>query len=226
MDNIKILAIDTSTSVASIALSVNNKILASTVISTTKSHSESVMPQVEKLLKDAGCNISDIDIFAVAKGPGSFTGIRIGVMAVKTFAYATNSKIADVCTLDAIARSATGDGLICPLIDARNNQVYTGIYDSNYNRVSEYMGIPVIELADILNKEGKAVTFVGELKEDNRKILEDNLKVDMKVVDEIDCRAESAAYIAYDMYKEGTLKDANEVNPYYLRKSQAERMKK
>ncbi|HEX9062575.1 MAG TPA: tRNA (adenosine(37)-N6)-threonylcarbamoyltransferase complex dimerization subunit type 1 TsaB, partial [Clostridia bacterium] len=122
----KILALDSSSLVASVAITEDKKLLGEYNVNNGLTHSKNLMPMLTELMKTLGLKPSDIDMYAASIGPGSFTGIRIGVTSIKAMAYATGKPVASVPTLDALAYNAEGfDGVICPIMDARNNQVYT-----------------------------------------------------------------------------------------------------
>ena len=129
----KILALETSATPASVALVDEGRILASSYINTPLTHSQTLMPMVESMLKNAGVSFSDVDLLAVSAGPGSFTGVRIGVAAVKGLAFTSGCSCVGVSTLAAIAQNACGigfDGVICAAMDARCRQVYTACFVS------------------------------------------------------------------------------------------------
>ena len=225
--NSVILAVDTATSVASVAVLENGKTLKADKIDTGRTHSESLMPAIQDILRNVGKEIGEVDVFAVSEGPGSFTGLRIGVVAMKALAFGNRKRVALVPTLDAMAYGVgviIGSGVICPMLDARNSQVYTAIYNMKGARTSEYMGIPVEELCDILKKGKKKVYITGELIEGNREILEKN-GVDFEFIPEVKVRAKAVGKIASSMDIKKDLKKPEDANPYYLRQSQAERMK-
>ena len=131
-----ILGIETSTKVCSIAISKNNQLLAMEEVGGAYTHAENVNPFIEKVVKKAGINFSDIDAIAVSKGPGSYTGLRIGVSSAKGLCYALNKPLIAIDTLQAMAlrmakQSTNKNLLFCPMIDARRMEVYTAIYDAN-----------------------------------------------------------------------------------------------
>lgn len=157
-----ILGIDTSAKVASAAVCEENKILAQTTLNTGLTHSQTLMPIIENMLSVANLNLSDIDAFAVSKGPGSFTGIRIGVAAIKGLSYAENKPCVGVSTLKALAYNLNGfDGIICPCMDARRNQVYNALFE-NGKRLTEDRAISIEDLKADLVAYDKTIWLVGD----------------------------------------------------------------
>ena len=125
----KILALDASGKVASVALAENDKLLGEYTSNTGQTHSQTLLPMVDALQRLTGVELSGVDAIAVAAGPGSFTGLRIGSATAKGLSFAWNKPIVEVPTVDAIAWNMAGaDGLVCPVLDARRQQTYTGIY--------------------------------------------------------------------------------------------------
>ena len=133
----KILAIDTSSAVASAAILEDGKLIAEYILNNKKTHSQKIMPMIDEIIKDSDLTINDIDVFAAAYGPGSFTGLRIGVATAKALAHAVNKPLVEVSTLEGIAYNAVySDLLLCPIMDARRNQVYNAVYKSEGALVS------------------------------------------------------------------------------------------
>ncbi|MGD9678217.1 MAG: tRNA (adenosine(37)-N6)-threonylcarbamoyltransferase complex dimerization subunit type 1 TsaB [Vulcanibacillus sp.] len=162
----KILAIDTSTSVLGVALMDEEKVYAETISNLKRNHSIKLMPIVDQLFTDVEWNPKDIDLIAVAKGPGSYTGLRIGVTTAKTYAWALDIPLVGVSTLAAMAYSHRDfNGVISPIIDARRGQVYTGLYkniNDKLTNISQDCIILLSEWVDILLKNNERVIFVGD----------------------------------------------------------------
>ncbi len=225
----KVLAIDTSTVVAAVALMDDEKLLGEYSINNKKTHSQKLMVMIKEILNDLEIKPSDIDVYAASVGPGSFTGLRIGVTTAKAMAFANSKPVIGVPTLDALAYNVVTSGLIiCPILDARNNQVFTALYQSKGNkleRLTDYLGIPVAELVQLIKEKNKTVIFTGDAiglhKEYFVAELGGNCEFSplaMRLQ-----RASSVAEIALDMAKEGKFESSFELVPFYLRKSQAER---
>lgn len=221
----KILAIDTSGSACSAALYADGKLLGETVMNSALTHSETVMPAVEAVLERENMMPSDIDLFAVVAGPGSFTGVRIGVCAAKALCQATGKQCARIDALEALAYGCAFEGYICPILDARRGQVYTALFKREGNsvsRVNEDAALPLEEMIAGLPK-GERICFVGdgvpvngarilELMGDSAYIPAGNLTV---------LKAGAACVIAEK--DESVRMDPRELTPIYLRLSQAER---
>jgi tRNA threonylcarbamoyladenosine biosynthesis protein TsaB len=226
----KVLAIDTSTSMAGVAVADENGLLGEYSLNDKKTHSQKLVPMIDELLRSLKLSAGDIDVFAAITGPGSFTGIRIGVTTVKAMAYAGKKPAVGVTSLDALAEAvpAFDDVLVCPMLDARNNQVYTAIYKRKngvMTNLSGYMGIHVSELAKKLEEKNADVIFTGDgviLHEDFLKIqLAD--KCSFMPVAALQRMAASAASIAVSRALKGETLTSFELEPFYLRQSQAER---
>ena len=161
-----ILSIDSSTPVAGIAVSDGNKLLGEVMINTKNTHSEKLMPMVQQLLQDLQMTIQQIDAVAVTCGPGSFTGLRIGMATAKGIAQGGGKKLIAVPTLDCLAQNLLHyNGIICPIMNAQKKQVYTAIYRSgktNLERLSDYQAIEAELLAEHLLNLEEDVWFVGD----------------------------------------------------------------
>lgn len=174
-----ILGIETSTKVCSIAISKNNQLLAMEEVGGAYTHAENVNPFIEKVVKKASINFSDIDAIAVSKGPGSYTGLRIGVSSAKGLCYALNKPLIAIGTLQAMAlrmakQSANKNLLFCPMIDARRMEVYAAIYDAN-NELIEPISAKIIDensFAEVLTNH--KVMFFGDGATKCKAVLEGN----------------------------------------------------
>lgn len=164
----KILALETSAAPGSCAVVEDGRVLASAYVNTALTHSQTLMPMVEGMLKNAALALSDIDRLAVAAGPGSFTGVRIGVAALKGLAFAENTPCVGVSTLEAMAHNAAGigfDGVICAVMDARCRQVYTACFTAEGDGVSRLSDDEAIALEDLkarLQAFDKPVLLIGD----------------------------------------------------------------
>lgn len=164
----KILAMESSAGPASCAVVEDGEILASAAVNTRLTHSQTLLPMMGAMLKNSGLSLGQIDVLAVAAGPGSFTGVRIGVAAVKGLAFAQDKPCAGVSTLAAMARGCEGlplEGLICPVMDARCRQVYTAAFETaggEVSRVSPDEAISMEELKNRLLSAKKSVFLVGD----------------------------------------------------------------
>ncbi|ACL75178.1 tRNA (adenosine(37)-N6)-threonylcarbamoyltransferase complex dimerization subunit type 1 TsaB [Ruminiclostridium cellulolyticum] len=225
----RILAVDTSTNVASAAILEDEVIIGEYNCNRGKTHSQRLMPMVQHLMETAGLTVSDIDAFSASIGPGSFTGLRIGVTTIKAMAFAAEKPVISVHTLDALAYNIPfAENLVCPMIDARNNQVFTAIYrfiGGKLERLTEYLGIPVTELADTLRVMDGKITFLGDACSMHKEYFEHELgdRVRIASANTALAKASSVAILAGKAYREGKLESYYDMVPFYLRKSQAER---
>lgn len=224
----KVLALETSSMVASAAIINEDKLLAEFTINNQKTHSQMLMPIVEQVIDRLNLTPYDIDVFAVSSGPGSFTGIRIGVATVKSLAQALNKPVVGVSGLDGLAFNMVHfNGVICPMMDARNGQVYTALYRSNgveIEMLENYMAIRVVDLAALLLRAGETVMFCGEGAHIHKDLLTKELGERAKFAQSsfMFQKASSIAVLALKKANLNELLNYNELQPYYLRKSQAE----
>ena len=224
----RILALDSSGLVATVAIIEEEHIIAEYTVNYKKTHSQTLLPMLDEIVKMTELDLETIDAIAVAGGPGSFTGLRIGSATAKGLGLALNKPLVHVPTVDGMAYNLFGNkGLICPIMDARRNQVYTGIYrfKDAFEIVEEQMAIAVSELIEKLNAYGESVTFLGDGVPGYKKQLEEGLKVPYRFAPAHRNRQSAAAVGALGMqyYKEGKVETAKEHQPDYLRLSQAER---
>lgn len=225
----KILALDSSGIVASVAIVEDNTLLAGYTVNYKKTHSQTLLPMLDEVAKMTELDLSTIDAIAVAAGPGSFTGLRIGSATAKGLALALKKPLVAVPTVEALAYNLYDtNGLICPIMDARRNQVYTGIYRfENHKLVTleDQMAVSITDLLDKLNERGEPVTFLGDGVPVFEKTIEENLKVPHTFAPAHVNKQRAAAVAALGeiYYREGKLQSAAEHTPEYLRVSQAER---
>lgn len=218
-----ILAMDTSSVNATVSLADENKIIGEYTVSNDRAHSQIIMPMLDEMIKHCGYSIKDVDVFAVALGPGSFTGLRIGICTMKTLAMALDKKIIGVSSLDCVAASfAFTDKYICPVFDARRNDVYNAVYKDGCKIVED-------RIADfdelLIEMHGKEVIFAGDgvLKYKSKIESFENEKWYVAPVNLSMQRASSTALCALEKAKKGCFDDIYELSPIYLRLSQAER---
>lgn len=225
----KLLAIDSSGLVASVAVVTEDVLLAEYTVNYKKTHSQTLLPMIDEIITMLKIDLSEIDAIAIAEGPGSFTGLRIGSATAKGFGLALKKPIVGVPTLDALAYNLyAGDMLICPLMDARRNQVYTGIYkfsSGEFNVLEEQMAIEISEIIDKLNTRLQPVIFLG----DGVPVYKEQIKGLIKVPYQfaplhiVGQRAGAVGALAVKYFRAGKIKTADEFEPVYLRVSQAER---
>lgn len=220
----KILAIDTSSKVCSVSLLENDELIDELNLDDEKTHSEKLMPLIDEILKKNVINIKEIQMLACCVGPGSFTGIRIGVATIKPIAEVLNIKVASVTSLETLARNVENNKTIVSLIDARNNQVYCGIFDEKYNLKEDYIADD-INIAIEKIKKYDDVICVGDAAVLHKELLTKNLNK-VEFIENNKQSAKNVGKIGYKKYLENNLLTADSIIPIYLRKSQAERLKK
>jgi len=236
---LKILAIDTSGLTATVALSEDDRLVASFSIQYKTTHSQILMPMLEKIKELTNLDLKTIDAIALAAGPGSFTGLRIGTATAKGLCLALGVPLIAVPTMDAMAYNLYGvERLICPMMDARRSQVYTGVYtfvpekseDTSLYKYSmktilDQKCASIDEIAGYLNEQGKPVTILGDGVPVYLDALEKKLKVPFSVASVSQDRQNAAALcaVAAQYMREGKTTDADSFAPEYLRVSQAER---
>lgn len=209
-----ILAISTSSSNASVSLLEDDKLIKELNISDQRTHSEKLMPLIEELFKTTNLQLSQVNLIACDIGPGSFTGIRIGVASVKAMAEAKEIPVVGVSSLEALAYNVRGFDYICSIIDARNNQVYSAIFNKNYELISDYFADNINNLTSIL-KQYKNMAYVG----DGLKLLNNSFEFDNNIY------SRNVGLAGYKKFSQGLYTDADNLSVMYLRPSQAERMR-
>ncbi len=172
----KVLAIDTSTASATVAISEDGILLGTTTVCLKRAHSQIIMVLIEELLNKLELTPADIDLFSASHGPGSFTGIRVGIAAIKGLADGAHKPCVGVSTLKAMALPyATSENLICTVIDARRDQVYYGIYNSKLEEIEKEYILKIDELCEKLKEYGKKVVFTGDCVEKHKEKIIDIL---------------------------------------------------
>lgn len=225
----KILAMDSSGMTATVAVVEDDRVLAEYTIDYKKTHSQTLLP----MLKEAGdmieLDLDTVDAIAVAGGPGSFTGLRIGSATAKGLGLALQKPLVHVPTLEGMAYNLWGtDRVVCPMMDARRNQVYTGIYQFREGKLevlADQMAVPVAEAARKLNEIGRPVILLGDgvpvYEEEIRKALQVPFLFAPPHLNRQ--RASSVAVCAMEYVRQGKTETAAMHQPDYLRVSQAER---
>lgn len=224
----KILGLDSSGLVASVAVVEEDITIAEYTVNYKKTHSQTLLPMLDELKRMTELDLHTLDAIAIAAGPGSFTGLRIGSATAKGLGLALNLPILPVPTVDALAYNLYGSSaLVCPLMDARRNQVYTGLYRFSdcFEIVREQWAGDIRELISDLNKRGEQVIFLGDGTPVCRHIIEQELTAPYEFAPPHVNRQRAAAVAALGgvYFAEGRFETAAEHRPDYLRKSQAER---
>lgn len=223
--NMLICSADSSATPASVCLFEDDKIIAEYYLNTGFTHSQTLMAMLESVLKISGKRADDIDLYAVNSGPGSFTGVRIGVSAVKGMAYAQDKPCVEVSTLESMAYNFLGSHtIVCACMDARRKQVYHGLFRVDGDRIERLCEDKAIAIEELLSglPNGEEIILVGDGAELVYQSAEDpavklappNLRYQ---------RASSVALAAVETYNRGEVVSPAALMPRYLRLSQAER---
>lgn len=224
----KILALDTSTIACSAALMDEDKLYGELFTDFKLKHSEKLLVMCDSLLSNLRMDIEDIDCFAVSCGPGSFTGIRIGMATAKGFAQAADAPIVCVSSIEALAYNAFYyGGLICPMLDAQRDQLYSGAYMSDGKTLNEYMTENVYEFSqmlDVINESGKPALLLGDGAKKFYARHEGKFKNNVIIGHEniLMPRASNVARIALEKIGQGKTHDCFTAMPNYIRAAQAE----
>lgn len=214
-----ILGISTSSNIASVALSKDAECIKELNINNNKTHSETLLPLINELLSETNIKLQDINLIACDNGPGSFTGIRIGISTVKAIAESLNIPVIAVSSLEGLAYNIHDSECICSLIDARNNQVYCGLFDSNHTLIENYMADDINTILPVIN-QNKDILFVGDGAVAHKGLLNiNNFRSDNLL------HAKNINLCAFNKFSKGEILSADSILPMYLRKSQAERMR-
>ncbi len=219
----KILSIDTASKICSVALLEDEVIVDEMNLDDGKTHSENLMPMVEEILSQNHVALSEIKLISCCTGPGSFTGIRIGVASAKAMAEVNQIPLASVTSLETLARMDDSKKTKAVLIDARNNQVYCGIFDETWSLIQESMADDIAKIMEQL-KTYNHLICLGDGAMLHKKLIEQEIPT-AEFSAENEQRAGLGGKIAYQKYLKKDLQNADTLVPLYLRKSQAERMK-
>lgn len=223
----KILGIDSSAKSASVAVVDNGKILSSFYINTGLTHSQTLMPMLENALECSGVKLKDIDLIAVNVGPGSFTGIRIGVAAAKGLADTLNIKVCPVSTLESMAYNLVqSECIAAAVMDARCSQVYTSLFrikDGVVERITDDNALLIDQLADVLSRFDEEIVLVGDGADLCYKAMSSKIS-NLKIATEAYKyqNASSVCFAAQNVPEENYL-EGKDIVPEYLRLPQAER---
>ena len=225
----KVLGIDSSGMVATVAVVEDAQMLAEYTINYKKTHSQTLLPMLDEIARMIELDLNTVDVIAVAAGPGSFTGLRIGSATAKGLGLALKKPLVSVPTLEGIAYNFCGtDKVICPMMDARRSQVYTGVYEFQGNtlqKIEDQMAVPVEEILERLNQLGREVILAGDGVPVYQELIEKNLKVPYLLAPAHlnRQRAGAVAVLGMQYALNGQTESAMEHQPDYLRLSQAER---
>jgi len=225
----KILGLDSSGLVASIAVVEDTELRGEYTINYKKTHSQTLLPMLDEVAKMIELDLDTIDAIAVAGGPGSFTGLRIGSATAKGLGLALQKPLIHVPTVDALAYNLVGHrDVVCPLMDARRNQTYTGIYAFEGNEmqiICEQCAVGIEEIIEKVNEQNRPVVFLGDGVPVFTSFIEEQCKVPYTFAPAHmnKQRAGAVAVLGMKMLQDGKAESAAEHKPDYLRLSQAER---
>lgn len=225
----KILALESSGLAASVAVIEDGKMIGEFTANLKKTHSHTLLPMLDQLMKMLDMEPKNLDAIAVSKGPGSFTGLRIGSATAKGLGLALQIPLISVPTVDALAYNLCGvETLICPMMDARRQQVYTGLYTfeaGEFKVIMPQRAVAVQEIISEINKLGRKVIFLGDGVPVYRTVIEEMVEVDYEFAATHLAyqRAGALGALAEIYYREGKIQTASIHRPDYLRLSQAER---
>lgn len=219
----KILAVDTSSKICSVAILENDQLVDEINLDNGLTHSENLMPMIAEILTKNQLKLSDFELISCVTGPGSFTGIRIGIATVKALAEVNELPVIGVTSLETLARVDHSSKYKICLIDARNHQVYAGVFDENYQLIGEYMADDIAVVLEKV-KSYKNSVWIG----DGAILHQDFISENIQNAEFSNFNEQNASFggmIAYQKYLKNDVQNADTILPFYLRKSQAERMK-
>lgn len=229
----KVLAIDASGLVASVALAEDDVLRAEFILNDRKTHSQTLLPMLEQLRRMIGLELDTVDAIAITAGPGSFTGLRIGSATAKGLGLALQKPLVEVPTLEALAYNLYGTNrLVCPMMDARRNQVYTGLYEYlprgegyELHVLKEQCAVDVGQILEECSRMGREVIFLGDGVPVYRERIREGIRVPycLAPAHVNRQRAGSVAALGAVYASRGRTVEASRHQPLYLRKSQAER---
>lgn len=220
----KILAVDSSAKACSAAIVEDKKVLGSFFINTALTHSQTLVPMIDAVLKNTSTDLSSVDAFAVSAGPGSFTGVRIGVVAVKGMAMPLNKPCMSVSTLEAMAYNLLNEScIVCAVMDARCNQVYNALFEisgGEINRICADRALSIDELSEELKTYDKKIVLIGDGAELCYNSYKENINNVFLAPENV--RYQNAVGVAFSAFDKEPI-TAEKLMPSYLRLPQAER---
>lgn len=225
LTSMKVLALETATKAGSIAIADEDAFIGEVRLDVSTAHAERVMDSIIWLLKSSNVSIAEIDAFAVSIGPGSFTGLRIGLSTIKGIAFSTKKPIVPVPTLDAMARRLPFSSCdICPMLDARKNEVYTALYRWEKNACVKLIPETAAEPGDFLRRIKGPTIFMGDGAIKYKDVIVGILKADaiFPASSLMTPAASGVAEIAFEKLREGIETDPISLTPLYIRKAEAE----
>ena len=222
----KILAVETSTLFGSIALIEDGKLLTENQVKIKSTYSDTMLPLIDRVLQDVGISIHEVDGYAVAIGPGSFTALRIGLSVIKGLTFATGKPMVGIPSLDGLAHNCCfSDLMICPVIDARKGEVYTAFYKRDSSHLLQKLTPDrAVDPYILLNEIGEKVVFLGDGVDVYRNLIKSTLKEDalLAPLHLQYPKASSIAQLALMKFKNNEVLDCAISSPIYVRMPEAE----
>lgn len=225
----KILAIDTATEVCSVAVLDNKNIIYEKTLNSVNTHSVELMPLINEVLLECNLTIQDIDLFACDNGPGSFTGIRIGLSTVKAFCDVTNKPCVGVTSLEGFAyklfNTSCNECYICSLINANHGNAYCGVFRFEKDKlvkVNDYSFDSIENIINYINTLEKNIFFVGNCSILLQDMIKSKCTKNYKINNNINICATDIGRVAFDKFRDGNYGDSDFLMPIYLKKSSAE----
>ena len=230
----KILAIDTSSNICSVCILEDDQVILKKDAVDSRTHSQKLMPMIDEVFKQTHLSLKEMDLLACCIGPGSFTGVRIGVATIKAFADSTHIPVVGISSLEGLAHNVQNSyfkdetNYVCSMIDAKNDNVYYGLFkehDGKYQPIGKFSAKNIHTVIEELDTTISApIIFVGDGAIEHKYTILEKLKKSIFVVDAFHRPTSiSIGQCAYYQYKQGHYGDSNSLSPLYLRKSQAER---
>lgn len=218
----KILSIDTASDLCTVALLENENCIKEIIVNDARNHSEKIMPVIEQIMKETNLTLKNIDLIVCDKGPGSFTGIRIGVGTALAFKDSLDIPCVGISSLEALAYNIKQEGLICSLIDAKNDNIYFGMFkleNNEYTQIENFEFKTISDTVNLLKKYNLPITFVGDGSLIHKDFILANLE-NCLFTDKNTLSSYSLGLAGLSTYNKGIV---TSLMPLYLRKSQAER---
>ena len=223
----KVLGLDTSSNATSIAVIEDNKLICEYTVNTKTTHSQKLMPMIENMLSISEVNIKEIDAIAICIGPGSFTGVRIGMATANAISHVNNLPIIGVNSLEILAGNMNlCDKKICSILDAQRNQVYTGRYKFENGSIVEIQPVDVVEIENLLeeiSKDNEEWILVGEAVYKHQDKIKEIKNINIPAPSHNVTKSSSLCSIAMEKFNNNIdIHNCYDINPMYIRKSQAE----
>lgn len=220
-----ILSISTSTNICSVSIGNENTIIKELSIHDAKTHSENLMPLIDQILQNTNYSLKDINYLACDVGPGSFTGIRIGIATIKAISEVHKLPILPISSLEALSYNVNiSEGLICSMIDARNENIYYCTFDKNHLQIHDLKAEHIDDALNYLSNLDNKITFVGNGAIVNKEKIKEKLSSKTYFSEQNELLASKILIASRKKMEEKKYCNADELLPIYLRKSQAERM--